>query len=159
MDISSLVQQIGTIAAALAGAFLALDKTKSALISLSNTKPILRKTIRADLELFKLMVEADPGYEELKNHIKNQVQVMIKGEEKKDIVSRNWLQFLIGLLMAGGFGYWTYYIFTSAAISDWWIILTGWMAFAGFGFLVTAFSESKTEQTNSGDTKTLTSDE
>lgn len=142
MELLTVVQQAGTIAAALAGAFLAMDKTKNALISLSNTKPILRKTVKADLELFKLMKETDPGYEELKNHIVNQVNIMIKGEEKKDIVSRNWLKFLIGLIMAGGFGYWSYSIFTDATVSNWWIILTGWMAFAGLGFLITAFNET-----------------
>ncbi len=152
-ELTKIAEQLGTVAAALAGAFLAIDKTKGALMRLSNTKPMLRKGITADLELFKLMEETDPGYEDLKNHIKRQVQKMIKEEEKKELVSGNWAQIFVGLLMAGGFGYWTYHIVKGSTPSGW-AILTGWMALAGIGFLTGAFTKSSPTEANEADART-----
>jgi len=152
-ELTQIAEQLGTVAAALAGAFLAIDKTKGALMRLSNTKPLLRKAITADLELFKLMEETDPGYKDLKNHIKSQVQKMIKKEEKKELVSGNWAQIFVGLLMAGGFGYWTYHIATRPT-SNWWTILTGWMALAGIGFLTGAFTKPSPNKANAADART-----
>jgi uncharacterized membrane protein len=143
--------QIAAIVGGVAGVFLALVKTRDAFINFFNLKPFLRKSIKADLELLKLMEKTDPGYNELKNHIKNQIDEMIKKKEKTGIVSGNWGQILVGLLMAGGFGYWTYHISRNPDISNWWTILTVWMSFAGIGFLTSAFqkrSPGKANKTN-----------
>lgn len=141
MDIPAFFEQFGTIAGALAGAFLALEKTKSSLSRFTNSKPLLRTSIKADLELLKLMESGDPGYEELKNHIKSQVEAMVKEEQKKELITGNFFQIFVGLAMTSGFGYWTYVIATTT-ISIWWTILTVWGALAGFGFLMSATEKS-----------------
>ena len=133
-----IVEKIGGIAAAVAGALLAIDKTRNALMKLSNSKPMLRKSIKADLELFNLMNKTDPGYQELRMHIKNQVLVMLQEGKKKELVRGNSAQMLVGLFMAGGFGYLSYHITVSTAISNWFLILTVWMALAGIGFMTSA---------------------
>jgi len=150
---TQIAEQLGTVAAALAGAFLAINKTKSALMGLSNTKPLVRKAITADLQLLKLMNETDPGYEELRNHIKSQVHQMIKEGEKKELIRGNLAQILVGFLMAGGFGYWTYHIGTQPT-SNWWMILTGWMALAGIGFLAGAFTKPSPDKGDAADART-----
>jgi len=152
--LTQIAEQLGTIAAALAGAFLAIDKTKGALMHLLNTRPLLRKAITADLELFKLMEKTDPGYEDLKHHIKSQVQKMLKEEDKRELVSGNLAQISVGILMSGGFGYWTYHIIKEGATPNGWAILTGWMAFAGIGFLTKAFAKPSSNKTNAIDART-----
>ena len=146
--INDILSNVGTIAASIAGAFLAIDKTKNAIMRLSNTKPMLRKSIRADIELLKIMEAKDPEYDELKNHIKKQVEIMIKEEGKKEIINKNWAQILIGLCMAGGFGYWTYHIILTKPLSNWWIILTIWGALAGLGFLFSGYEKSSPKKAN-----------
>lgn len=158
MDIQTLVEQIVTIVGAIAGVALAIDKTRGALMGLFNSKPLKRKAISADLELLKLMKENDPGYEELQNHIKDQVQTLIRHEEKKELVSGNWSQLIVGLLMCGGFGYWTYYIVNSPQISNWWTILTGWMTLAGFGFLSATFQRPRSTMAHSTNTESHATD-
>ena len=155
---NDILSNVGTIAASIAGAFLAIDKTKSAIMRLSNTKPMLRKSIRADIELLKIMEAKDPGYDELKNHIKKQVEIMIKEEYKKEIINKNWAQILIGLCMAGGFGYWTYYIIIKEPLSNWWIILTIWGALAGLGFLFSGYEKSSPNKANTADAKSRAAD-
>ena len=137
----NILEDIPAILGVVAGVFLALVKTRDAFIKFFNLKPLLRKSIKADLELFKFMEKTDPGYEELRNHIKGRVNEMIKKKEKEDIISANWGQILVGLLMTGGGGYLTYYISREDGISNWFIILTVWMTLAGIGFLTTAFRE------------------
>lgn len=137
-----IVEKVGAIAAAVAGALLAIDKTRNALMRLSSTKPMLRKSIKADLELFNLMKKTDPGYTELKAHIKNQVLMMLQEGKKKELVRGNSAQMLVGLTMAGGFSYLSYHIITSQTISNWFLILTIWMALAGIGFLTSASRKS-----------------
>ncbi len=154
--LDDILSNLGTIAASIAGAFLAIDKTKNAIMRLSNTKPMLRKSIRADIELFRIMEVMDPGYNELKNHIKKQVEIMIKEAHKKEIITKNWAQILIGLCMAGGFGYWTYYIIKEPP-SNWWIILTIWGALAGLGFLSSGYEKSSPNKANSAE-KSRTAD-
>jgi hypothetical protein len=135
-----LIEQFGAIAAALTGAFLALDKTRGALIGLLNTKPMRRKALKADLELYKLLDQGDPGHDALSEHIKTQVNALIAAEEDKELVTGNWPKMLVGLAMAGGFGFWTYRIVENPDISNWFTILTGWMALAGVGFLSNTFN-------------------
>jgi hypothetical protein len=138
--ITEVIKQIGPIAAALAGAVFSVRKTMDAFGNLVNSKPLLRKAIKADLDLRKLMSENDPGHKLLTDHIKKQIEALIYEDEKekKEIGAKNWLQIAIGLSMAGGFGYWTYYIIKDPNISNWWMILTVWMALAGLGILITA---------------------
>jgi hypothetical protein len=144
MDAQALLEQFAAVAATLAGVFLAFDKTKGAITNLFNAKPLRRSSVKADLELLKLMDEDDPGYKELKAHIKSQVLSLTKvDDERSELVTGRLPQILIGLAMAGGFSYWTYRIITSD-ISNWWTILTIWLAMAGFGFLITPLSKKKT---------------
>jgi len=150
-QLTQITEQLVKVAGALGGALLAILKTRDALMRLSNSKPLLRRAITADLELLRLMKESDPAYQPLQAHITRQVKKMIEEEGEAEflaairrrleaIFSRNWGQVIFGLLMAGGFGYWTYAIVTGPT-SNWWTILTGWMALAGIGFLFGATSE------------------
>ncbi len=143
MDAQALLEQFAAIAATLAGVFLAFDKTKGAITNLFNAKPLRRSSIKADLELLKIMDEEDPGYKELKAHIKSQVLSLTKADdEKSELVTGKLPQTIVGILMASGFSFWTYKIITSD-ISNWWTILTVWLALAGFGFLATPSAKRK----------------
>jgi len=163
MDISDTIWQSvelwGKIVAAIAGLVLAIIKTRDTFDGLFHSTPVLRKSIRADLEILKMMESTEPGYVQLRDHIKNQIEIVIKQEEKRVIgekdwgriirnkmASRNWGQIIIGLAMSVGFGYWTYIIAIDPQRSNWWIILTDWMTLAGIGFLLA--SEKKAPGTD-----------
>jgi hypothetical protein len=121
------------------------------------TKPLLRKTVRADLDLFKMMEETDPGYEKLRNHINSQVRTMIKEEEKKGLIEGKLPQFLFGLLLTGGLGYWIYQIVTGPT-SNWWMILTGCITFKGRGFLTGAIMKPSPNKVNATNAKSRVAD-
>jgi hypothetical protein len=143
-----IFEKIAAVVAALAGAILAFGKTRDAVMGFFNLKPLLRKSIKADIELLKLMEKTDPGYEELKNHIKSQLVKMIRKEEKVEILKKDWIRRLVGLLMAVGFGYWTYHISRNPGISNWWAILTVWMTLAGIGFLIKTSASTERSPVN-----------
>lgn len=92
------------------------------------------------------MEKTEPGYKELKEHIKLQVKKMTKAENKKELVRGNFWQGFVGALMLLGFSYWTFKIVTAETsaefYSNWWLILTIWGAFMAIGFLSSAFSSS-----------------
>src|SRR5215475_1232652 len=137
-EITNLIKQVSPIAGAITGALFAVRKTMDTFGNLVNSKPLLRKAIKADLDLLKLVNENDPAHKLLTDHIKKQVEALTRENEKKEIVTKKWGQVVIGLLMAIGFGYWTYYIIKDPNISNWWMILTVWMALAGLGILIAA---------------------
>lgn len=154
LDLVGIMEQLGTIAATLAGAALAIVKTRDAIRGLSNAKPLQRRTIQADLELLKVMDSSDPGYGSLRKHIASQVDVLISKKAKNEQPRRPWREILIpgigGLLMAGGFGYWTYHIVSSTNISNWWVVATIWMAWGGLGLIISARERPLPESADSG---------
>jgi len=166
MELTQIVDDIGTIGkvvTALTGVVLAILKTRDAYRSLfsTGTKLLLRRAITADLELLKLMEESDPGYEELRNHIKVQVEKMTKEEEKPEFLGVNlrelW-EFLRQNLVKLGFwlaiavvsGYGTYDIVTGPT-SNWWAILTGWLALWGIQSLIGLVSKPPSDQASEND--------
>src|SRR5262245_5148617 len=139
--ITDVIKVISPIAATLAGAVVSVMKTKDAVGNLVNSKPLLRKAIKADLDLLKLMNKNDPGHKLLTDHIKKQVEALIREDKKKEIVIKDWLRIVFGLSMAGGSGYWTYYIIKDQNTSNWWMILSVWIALAGLGVLIGAIEK------------------
>jgi hypothetical protein len=157
MNIPDDIELLGKIVASLVGIVLAVFKAKDAFNALFNSTPLLRQAIKADIEILKLVENTGPGSKILRDHIEKQIELVIKQEEtraitgknrgqgiKENVANRDWGRIIVGLVISGGFGYWTYIIASDPQISNWWIVLTAWMTLAGLGLLLVSDKERPT---------------
>ena len=105
-----------------------------------------RAKLRADLELIDLIKGeyVKEGREKIRQSIENQIEE-IYGETARIKTNRNYGLFGVGLAWALAFSYFTYLIYKPGGWSSWWCILTGFLAFAGFGWMIAGW-EGRTSQ-------------
>lgn len=108
------------------------------------TRP--RTKLRADLELIKLMngEEVKEGREKIRQSIENQVNE-IYGTTTRIQITRNYGLFGFGLFWAIAFSSFTFLIYRSSEWNNWWCILTGFLTFAGLGWMIAGW-EGRTSQ-------------
>jgi hypothetical protein len=132
----SIVEPILTVVGIVAGGALTVYQITRAV------SPI-RSSLRHDLETLKLARELNMPAKALEDDIAQRLAKLEPDYQplRWRITSEVVLQSLTGILMAIGFGYWTYYL--SKGGFSWWSVLTGFFALGGAGQLFIAFDEQR----------------
>jgi len=105
------------------------------IYQLTKLKPRLRTTLKTDLEILKLLDPKDPNYGVVQAHVDRSIQ-QIYAREAPESAGRglqvyNWGTLVFGLLLAGGFIFWTVYLVKDGFTP--WALLTGFFALGGIG--------------------------
>lgn len=111
---------------ALIGAIVAYTQIKS-------THPISRATLKADLEILKLIDKSDSNYKLIKDNFDSRIRHLYGSRTKYT----SWPTVIFGALWASGFAYWTFYIVKDGF--SWWSLLTGYLAIGGLGWVMMGF--------------------
>jgi hypothetical protein len=94
-----------------------------------------RAKLRTDLELLNLLEgeEVKEQRETLLNSVTEQIE-RIYG--RRTVETKNYALVVFGLIWALGFVAATIFVIRSDDWSRWWAVLTGWLAFAGVGWMI-----------------------
>jgi len=117
---------------------------------LLNLKPTFRSSIKADLEMLKMLEPSDPSYALIKQHIDTSIKQVYLVAQKPERKIYDIRGLIIGILLSAGFSYWTYDLATRANFS-WWSLLTGFFALGGLGVTLGAL-EPKSKQLQNPET-------
>ena len=129
----------------------------SSYIFIKSQAPVFRKRakLKTDLEILHMLRPEIQGHEVVEQ-VKNHIETMICSIYAPPKVI-NWRRLIPGIGCFLGFSYWTLILYTASGFS-WWAILTGYLAFVGFGLVITATKTRrvvqpppKTDSENSGD--------
>ncbi|MEO0626731.1 MAG: hypothetical protein AAFY91_07060 [Bacteroidota bacterium] len=80
------------------------------------------------------------NYNILKAHIDSQVRKLYV-EKQSGFKIYDPGQFIFGIVFVVGFTIWSVYIYTNSSGFNWWIVLTGFLAFAGLGGIMNGFEK------------------
>ena len=135
-------EAIGSIIGLAIGVVVSLYKIREIKSGWSK-RPRLRSTLKTDLELLK-MLKSDPRNKDiLQAHINATIDRIYRrpvpqgGSKRLEVHS--WSDFIFGICFFLGFSLWTGYLLKGGF--NWWVIITGFFAFAGLGGLASAFEE------------------
>lgn len=102
------------------------------------TRPArLRGYADSTADLLNKTPAESPAHELLQLHLDDLVRRLVVAEQTALQRERDATGVILGLLMLGGFGYWTYDLATSRGWWSWFALLTGLSAFVGLVGLMT----------------------
>src|SRR5687767_14128624 len=109
-----------------------------AVVQVRGLRLAARATLKADLEILNLLDANDPNRDLLKRTINTRIKDLYApaAVESERSEGRRWLLGAFGLLWALGFSYWTFVLVRPGF--TWWALLTGYLALAGFGWMLGA---------------------
>lgn len=93
-----------------------------------------RATLKTDIEIFKLLKPADPGYEQIKKHVGESIAAIYTDSLKTNVLGikiYNWGDFIFGMFFVLIFPILTFYLWRSGY--NIWAIVTGFLAVGGLG--------------------------
>lgn len=126
----------------------------SAIISrvIIRDRPIIpksRATLRADLEILKLLESTDENYQIVKANVDSSIRSIYQIRGKRTLRERSRVYdragLIVGIIFLGGFGWWTIYLVMGGS---WWAILailTGFFTLVGLVSISNAFNEPRGE--------------
>ena len=121
-----------------------------ALLGLRKVEPTLRprSKLKTDLEILNMLKHKDPYYKVVRSNVDAMITKIYKRPSQQEITERlkvyNWLYFVLGISCFPGFSFWTWYLVKDSF--SWWAIATGFLALAGFGWIIGAFDEKNKPQ-------------
>ena len=125
------------------GSFIALI---GAVYQLRQFNPVKRARLKADLEILEKVDKQSENFQLVKNHIDNQIKAIYSESEKKfKIYSVGY--FVFGIIFLVGFTILSVYIYNESVGFSWWLLLTGFFAFAGFGGILDGLEKKATKKT------------
>lgn len=111
--------------------------------------PRKRSTLRADLEIFKLLEPTDDNYQIVKTHIDSSIRSIYLSQERHTLrelfTDINWSMLILGIVMTVGLGWYTAHLVDKGSL---WAILTGYFAFSGLLTGLFAFVKKSTYSGN-----------
>jgi hypothetical protein len=134
----NLVKVIGIVAAAVAVAY-----------QISQFKANSRSSIKADLEILKLLDASQPEYQRVKNHVDGLIRQFYPEQptaSKRGFTVYNRGEFASGIVCLLLFPAWTAYLIQTG--SPWWALLTAFSAFTGFGLLLNGLDADRQSKKN-----------
>ncbi len=116
------------------------------LFQLYNRLPKFRTSLMRDIEILKMLDINDPTYKIIRASIVDRVAEIYNPSSTSFRESRvhSWPHLVFGVLLLCIFGIWTYTLFRD---NSWWAVLTGFLAFGGFGNILIAFEDKKAGKT------------
>ena len=128
---------------------LAVGLLASAIIARGalRDRPIISKsraTLRADLEILKLLESTDQNYQIIKANVDASI-LSIYGTRKKRLRVYDWYYLIIYIPFFCGFTWWTVYLANGGSS---WAVLTGFFAFVGLIGITKAFDEPRASKSN-----------
>jgi hypothetical protein len=114
-----------------------------------NIIPRPRATLRADLEILKLLEPNDENYQIVKATVDSSIRLIYQTLDRRTFRERfrvyDWFNLIFGIAVLGGLGWWTVNLINGGS---WWAILTGFFALIGLFNMVNAFTEPRRGKNN-----------
>ena len=121
------------------GSFIALF---GVALKLREYNPVKRTRLKTDLEILEKLDKDSERFQILNSHIDETIKDMY-GERKSGTKVHSPGELIMGIILLVGFTFWSVYIYTQNQGFSWWILLTGFMAFAGFGMILNGFEKKQ----------------
>lgn len=133
MNWEIILEAIGVLVGAVFGATQVLARL-----------PKSRATLKHDLEVLKLL---DPNHAQrslIEGHVQSRIAQVYRPDSdsksiRKIIVVHQWNDFIFGLVCLFVGALWSVYLFQTGF--SWWMILSGFIAFAGFGGILNGLED------------------
>ncbi len=112
----------------------------STVYQLIQARPRLRSTLKADLEILKLVEADSEQYRLVKTYVDQTIR-QVYGQEAQARAAPglrvySWSTLVFGIVLAGGFTVWTFYLVRDGF--SWWAVLTGFFALGGIGNIMSS---------------------
>ncbi|MGH2775319.1 MAG: hypothetical protein ACRDJT_07795 [Actinomycetota bacterium] len=127
-------------------ALRAIPLVAGALISLfrlRSLEPRLRSKLKTDSEILSRLDPESSAHGLLKRNIEAGVERLYA----RPAAELKWGDVAVGVVFVVGFGFWTAYLVRDGF--TWWALLTGYLTFAGMGFIALGFGFGSGNRPNS----------